>query len=155
MEINPTLLKELPHSDVFIWLVSCRRQGMLTQGPTPSPKCKLNISSFLTLPHWLDCLICTRNSVSIVLLLWMMGGWDRWGVVDSYQGVGGGTGGGYYLIVFFICAFVFWSLMSCLFFKWVEHDSCCVCFFVYYLFSLSLVPLTRSYWGIEIVVPVM
>ena len=30
----------------------------------------------------------------------MMGGWDRWGVVDSYQRVGGGTGGGYYLIVF-------------------------------------------------------
>ena len=114
-----------------------------------------NVWSFLTLPHLLDCLICTRNSVSIVLLLWMMGGWDRWGVVDSYQGVGGGTGGGYYLIVFFICAFVFWSLMSCLFFKWVEHDSCCVCFFVYYLFSLSLVPLTRSYWGIEIVVSLM
>ena len=39
------------------------------------------------------------------------------GVVDSYQGVGGGTEGGYYLIVFFICAFVFWSLMPCLFFK--------------------------------------
>ena len=84
-----------------------------------------------------------------------MGGWDRWGVVDSYQGVGGGTGGGYYLIVFFICAFVFWSLMSCLFFKCVEHDSCCVCFFVYYLFSLSPVPLTRSYWDIEIVVSIM
>ena len=42
---------------------------MLTQGPAPDPKCKLNISSFLTLPHLLDCLICTRNSVSIVLLL--------------------------------------------------------------------------------------
>ena len=41
------------------------------------------------------------------------------GVWFSYQGVGGGTGGGYYLIVFlyFVCAFVFWSLMSCLFFK--------------------------------------
>ena len=39
------------------------------------------------------------------------------GVVDSHQGVVGETGGGYYLIVFcflFICAFVFWSLMSCL-----------------------------------------
>ena len=84
-----------------------------------------------------------------------MGGWNRWGVVDLYQGVDGGTGGGYYVIVFFICAFAFWSLMSCLFFKRVEHDSCCVCFFVYYLFSLSLVPLTRSYWGIEIVVSVM
>ena len=131
-----------------MWLLSCRRQGMLTQGPAPDPKCKLNISSFLTLPHLLDCLICTRNSVSIVLLLWMMG-----------DGIGRGdwfiSGGGYYLIVFFICAFVFWSLMSCLFFKWVKYDSCCVCFFVYYLFSLSLVPLTRSYWGIEIVVSVM
>ena len=37
-------------------------------------------------------------------------------------------------------------------FDGVEHDSCCVCFFVYYLSCLSLVPLTRSYWGIEIVV---
>ena len=36
---------------------------MLTQGPTPEPKCNLNISSYLTLPHLLDCLICTRNSV--------------------------------------------------------------------------------------------
>ena len=98
-------------------LVSSRRLGALSEGPTPDPKCKLNISSFLTFPHLLDCLICTKNSVSIVLLLRMMGGWNRWGVVDLYQGVGGGTGGGYYLIVFFICAFVFWSLMSCLFFK--------------------------------------
>ena len=29
-----------------------------------------------------------------------MGGWDRWVVVHSYQSVGGGTGGGFYLIVF-------------------------------------------------------
>ena len=29
-----------------------------------------------------------------------MGGWDRWGVVDSHQGVAGGTGGRFYLIVF-------------------------------------------------------
>ena len=35
-----------------------------------------------------------------------------WGVVDSYEGVGG-----YYVIVcfFFICVFVFWSLVSSLF----------------------------------------
>ena len=50
---------------------------MLTQGPTPDPKCKLNISSFLTLPYLLDCLICTRNAMSIVLLLQLMG--DRLG----------------------------------------------------------------------------
>ena len=42
---------------------------MLTQGPVLDPKCKLDISSFLTLPHLLDYLICTRKSVSIILLL--------------------------------------------------------------------------------------
>ena len=57
-----------------MWLVPCRRQGMLTQGPAPDPKCKLNISSLLTLPHLSDCHICTRNSMSIVLLLQMVGG---------------------------------------------------------------------------------
>ena len=77
------------------------------------------------------------------------------GVADSYQGVGGRTGGGYYLIVIFICASASCSVMSCLFFKLVEHYSCCVCFFVDYFFSLSPVPLTRSYWGIEIVMSVM
>ena len=54
---------------------------MLTQGPGPDPKCKLIISSFLTLPHLLDCLICARNAMPIVLLLQMMGGGD---------GIGGG-----------------------------------------------------------------
>ena len=38
------------------------------------------------------------------------------GVVDSYQGVVGGTGGGYYLIVFFFtCAFVLFSHVLSLF----------------------------------------
>ena len=55
---------------------------MLIQGPAPDPKCKANISSFLTLPHLSYCLICTRNSVSTVFLLEMVGGWDRWGLVD-------------------------------------------------------------------------
>ena len=56
-----------------MWLVSYRMQGMLIQRPAPDPKCRLNISSFLTLLYLLDSLICTRNSVSIVLLLGMMG----------------------------------------------------------------------------------
>ena len=127
------LVNNLGGWNQLMWLVSSRRQGMLTVEPTRDPKCRLNISSFLTLPHLLDCLICTRNSVSIVFFWWMIRGWDRWVVVDSYQDVGGGTGAGYYLIGFFIFAFVFLSLMPCLFFKWVEHDSCCVSFF-YYLF---------------------
>ena len=54
-------------------LVSCRRQGLPTQGPTPDTKFKLIISSFLTLPHLLDCLVCTKNAMSIVLLLQIMG----------------------------------------------------------------------------------
>ena len=53
---------------------------MLTPGHTPDPKSKLTISSFLTLQHVLDCLICTRNTMSIVLLLLMMkdGIVERW-----------------------------------------------------------------------------
>ena len=39
----------------------------------------------------------------------MMGGWDRWGVVDSHQGVGEGTEDGFYLIV---CFFFLFGLLS-------------------------------------------
>ena len=135
-----------------MWLVSCRRQGLLTQGPVPDLNCKLNISSFLTLSHLLDCLICTTNSVSLALLLWMMGdgiGGGGW----SISGCGWDTGGGYYLMVCFFLFMLLSFVLSCpvSFFKWVEHDSYCVCFFVYYLFSLSPVPLTRSYRGVDIV----
>ena len=35
----------------WMWLVSCRRQEMLPQGPAADPKSKLNISSFLTCPN--------------------------------------------------------------------------------------------------------
>ena len=142
---------------------------MLTKGPGPDPKCKLNISSFFTLPHLLDCLICARCQVpgSTFIRLshlcplycyYKRCRWDRWEMIDLCQGVGGETGSGYYLIaiVFLTWAVVFCSLMSSVsFFKWLEHDSCCVCFFVYCLFSLSLVSLSWSYWSIEIVVSVM
>ena len=62
-----------------MWLVPCRRQGILTQGPAVDPKCKLIILSFLALLQLLDCVICTRNAMSIVLLLQVMG-----------DGIGGG-----------------------------------------------------------------
>ena len=57
--------------------------------PALDPKCKFNVSSFLTLPHLPDCLISTRNYMSNLLLLQMMvvvgvGG----GGVDLEQGVG-------------------------------------------------------------------
>ena len=46
---------------------------MLTQGPAPDPKCELNITSFLMLPHPLHCLICAEDIMIIVLLLQVMG----------------------------------------------------------------------------------
>ena len=46
---------------------------MLTQGPVQDPKCKLNISSFLTLPYPLECLTYAKDIMIIVLLLHMMG----------------------------------------------------------------------------------
>ena len=52
---------------------------MLTQELAPDPMCKLNlIISFPTLPYLLHRLICTRNTMSIVFLLQMIGGLDRW-----------------------------------------------------------------------------
>ena len=89
---------------------------MLTQGPTADPKCKLNISSFFTLPHLSDCLISTRNSMSIVLLLQMVGDWDRWGMVDLEQVIGGGTWGEYYLavfVLFFLLLMLLSFVLSC------------------------------------------
>ena len=42
----------------------------------------------------------------------MMRGWDGWGLVDSHQGMGERTGGGFYLIV--SCLFVLLSIgVSC------------------------------------------
>ena len=46
---------------------------MLTQVPAPDPKCKLIISSFFTLSHLLDCLFCTRNAISIALMIGGLG----------------------------------------------------------------------------------
>ena len=68
------------------------------------------------------------------------------------SGCGWGNRGWFYLTVCFFFYLYFCSLMCSVsfFFKWLDHDNCGVCFFVYDLFSL--VPLTRSYWWIEIVV---
>lgn len=66
---------------------------MLTPGHTPDPKCKLTISSFLTLTHVLDCDICTRNTMSIILLLLMMkdGKGEGWLIYIFILGCGRGT----------------------------------------------------------------
>ena len=53
---------------------------MLIQGLGPNSKRKLIISPFPKLPYLLDCLISTRNAMSIVLLLQLMGHGLRGGV---------------------------------------------------------------------------
>ena len=59
-------------------------------GPTLHPKHKLNISSFpLTLPQFLDCFICARNSMPIVLLLYMMVMGLGWGLIYIRVCLGG------------------------------------------------------------------
>ena len=55
-----------------MWLVSCKRQGMLTQGPARDPKCELNIT-FLALPDPLHCPICAKDIMVTVLSLQVMG----------------------------------------------------------------------------------
>ena len=48
------LFGQMESMDEWMQLVSCRRQGMLAQGPAPDPRCKLKISSFFTLSYLLD-----------------------------------------------------------------------------------------------------
>ena len=90
-----------------MWLVSCRRQGMLTQGCASDLKCKLNNSSLLTLLYPLDCLICAKDIMNIVLLLQMMQG-GKVGEWFIYVGVwvGGQNVRSYFFIFYcFLCCF--------------------------------------------------
>ena len=122
-----------------MWLLSCSRQGMLTEGPAPNCKCKLIILSFITFLHLLDCLICTRNAMSTVLLLQLIGdglggGWLLYirvwvweqGLVSSYSFFG--------FSVFAFCSLTF----SVLLFRWLEHDGC-LSVSSFFLYFLSLV----------------
>ena len=122
-----------------MWLLSCSRQGMLTEGPAPNCKCKLIILPFITFLHLLDCLICTRNAMSTVLLLKLIGdglggGWLLYirvrvweqGLVSSYS-------------FFVFSVFAFCSLtFSVLLFRWLEHDGC-LSVSSFFLYFLSLV----------------
>ena len=81
--------------------MSYTRHGVPTEGSPPDHKCKLNISSFLTLPHTLHCLICTKN-IMITVLLQMMGEWEGCGMVHSCLVWVGGQGVG---VIFFFCPY--------------------------------------------------
>ena len=86
---------------------------MLTQGPTPDPKCKLIISTFFTLPRLLDCLLCARNAMSIVMVGRGKGGRGRGGWL-IYIRVWGEEGQGVGIMVYFLflsSVFVFCCLI--------------------------------------------
>ena len=78
---------------------------MLSQGSALHLKYKFNkcnVSSFLTLSHSLDCLICAKDIMIIVLLLEMMGGWEGFAVFRVCYGLGGGAVGGIIFLIFFV-----------------------------------------------------
>ena len=71
---------------VFSWLISgvaWRRWEMLSQRLAADPRYKLNISSFLTLPHPLDCLIFAKDiivsRISSSLCCYCKWWWDKVG----------------------------------------------------------------------------
>ena len=66
------------------WCLARARGCQLKSLPATDLKGKLIISLFLMVPYLLDCLICARNTMYIVLLLQMMG-----------DGMGGGGVGGW------------------------------------------------------------
>ena len=126
-----------------MWLVSCRKQGKLTQGPAPDPKCKLNFTSFLTLPHSFDCPICAKSSLFIVLFVQILGGRDVCGWGEGREGV--------YIIFFFVRVVFCFILPLVPFIRSTRERWSCVVFF-FLLISLSSVPLTRRYCCFETVV---
>ena len=76
---------------------------MLTQGPVQDPKCKLNKSSFLTLPYPLECLTYAKDIMIIVLLLHMMGEWEGWGIYVRVWLKGQGVDIIAFLVFLFFC----------------------------------------------------
>ena len=58
---------------------------MLAQCPTPDAKCKIKISSFFTLSHPSDCLICAKDIMS-GFLLQIMWGMLRFELLGSREG---------------------------------------------------------------------
>ena len=144
----------------WMLLMSCRWHWVLTQGHAPDLKCELNITSFLTLPHPLDCPICAKDIMVTVSLLQVMGRMGSLGGGSSILGFGWGDKGwllyfSYFL--FWFCAVVNCSLMAgtyslfclfhCPFFAFfvsgpfnqtlLMHGNCCVCFVNYFRSQFS------------------
>ena len=88
---------------------------MLTQEPAPDPKYKLNISLSFTFSHPLDCLICAKDIMIVVLLLLQMMGdekVDRWFIYVRVWVRGQGLGVIFFLLILCFCAVVNFSFMT-------------------------------------------
>ena len=104
---------------------------MLTQGPPPDPKCDLNVTSFLTVPHQLHCLISAKDIMVTELLLQVMGGIGKLGVVLLCWVLGGG-GGGQGVVIFFLSFVLLLIVLS-----WLVHDSL-LCLFHCFFFAFFI-----------------
>ena len=123
-----------------MWLVSHRRQGILTQEPAPDPKC--------------DCNIVPYTSKSITLLHLCQGYHGHCIVTSSDGEMGRVRGEGWFIyvrvwvggqrvgIIFFLLFVPFLCYCKLFFHGWYMI-ACCVCFIILFLLSLSLVPLIR------------
>ena len=122
-----------------MWLVSCRRQGMLTIGPAQNRRGELIISSFLTLPSLLYYLICNRNVMFVLLLQMARGGIGRgWLIYIRMSMWWQGTSIVLYFLYSF-CTFVFCSLIFSVYYSiWCENDNFQVFFFDSYAFNPNL-----------------
>ena len=95
------------------WFLAGGR-GCWLKGPHQIPIVSWIIHHLL---HFHISLIYARNSVSIVLLLWRMGGWHRFGGGWLISGYGWRDKGRVLFNSFFeICAFVFCCFRSCFIF---------------------------------------
>ena len=103
------LIDDLVRWNQWMWLVSCSRQGMLIQGLTPYLKCKLNISSIVTLLDLLEW----WSSLCCLLLLPTMGRWEGWGWLIYVRVREGEVGASIMFFTFFVFA-LFLIVLSCL-----------------------------------------
>ena len=112
---------------------------MLSHNPSPNFKCKFNILLFLTLPHRVDCLICAKDIMNIVLLIMIIV--KLW--LDWKRGIGwfmlqlGTRDKGWVSYLFWVSYYTdtFCSDFVMLFnvLSWLVHEGYCICFFVSFL----------------------
>ena len=136
---------------------------MLTQGPAPDPSVTLLFHHSLHFHiYWIVSFLLGMPCPLYCYQNWWGNGPGGGQLIYIKVWVGGRGQVSCYSFCLFVVGFFFFlmflyfvvSRSQSVFLKWLEHDGCCVCFFVF-LYFFSLVPLSRSYQCRGIVVPVI